>query len=115
MDNMDNIPKTAEQLGEAIARKVEPLEQKARETVAKVREESHNAVCCASDYVSKNPLSSLVGAVAFGVAIGCLIMSGRQAPTLQQRYVKEPLDQASDMLSKVSESLGSLASNLKFW
>ena len=112
---MDNTPETAAQFGESVARKLEPLEQKARETLATVREESKNAMCCASDYVRKNPLSSLVGAVAFGVAVGCLIMSGKPAPTLQQRYIKEPLDQASDVLSKVSENLGSLASNLKFW
>lgn len=68
-----------------------------------------------SDCIRKNPLSSVVGAAVFGLAVGCLIMSGRHTPTLQERYLDEPLGHANDLLSNVSENLARLAANLKFW
>lgn len=69
----------------------------------------------ASECIRKNPLSSVVGAVVFGLAVGVLIMSGRHAPNLQERFVEEPLEHANEVLSNVSENLSRLVANLKFW
>lgn len=106
--NTQSIEDSAGKLGD-------DLQKSARETAETVRTESNKALCCASEKIRNNPIPAVVGAMAFGIAIGCLIMSGRQTPTLQDRYIKAPLDDASAVLTKVSESLGSLASNLKFW
>ncbi len=69
----------------------------------------------ASECIRKNPLSSVVGAAVFGLAVGCLIMSGRHEATLQERFVEEPMDHANEVLSNVSENLSRLVANLKFW
>ncbi|KAB2638900.1 MAG: hypothetical protein DVB25_06775 [Verrucomicrobia bacterium] len=46
------------------------------------------------EYVHRNPVLVVAGALAFGAAIGCLLMMARQQPTTRQRYVDEPLDSA---------------------
>jgi ElaB/YqjD/DUF883 family membrane-anchored ribosome-binding protein len=109
---MDNIPKSAAQLGESISKKAESLEQAALDAAEALRRESQNAACCASAYIRKNPLPMVAGAFAFGIAVGYLIVSGRHTPTFRERYLREPLDHANEALS---DTFHRLAGNLKFW
>ena len=109
---MDKIAETTEQLGASIGKKVESLEQSAREAAATLRSESQNAANCATDYIRKNPLPVVAGAFAFGIAVGYLIVSSRHTPTYQERYLREPFDHANDALSN---TFNRLAGNLKFW
>jgi len=109
---MENITKTAEQLGESIHKKLESLEKTALDAAATLRTESHNAACCASGYLHKNPLPIVTGAFAFGIALGYLIASNSRIPTLQERYLSEPLHHANDALTSTFHRL---AGNLKFW
>jgi hypothetical protein len=109
---MDNIAETTDQLGASIDKKVESLEQRAREAAATVRCEAENAASCANDCIRKNPLPVVAGAFAFGVAVGYLIVTTRHTPTFQERYFREPLDHANDALSNTFHRL---AGNLKFW
>jgi ElaB/YqjD/DUF883 family membrane-anchored ribosome-binding protein len=109
---MENITKTAEQLGEAIHKKVESLEKTALDAAATLRTESHHAASCASEYLHKNPLPIATGAFACGIALGYLIASNRHVPTFQERYLSEPLHHASDGLTSTFHRL---AGNLKFW
>jgi len=44
------------------------------------------------EYVRQNPVLAVVGAVAFGAAIGCMLMIARRQPTFRERYVDERLD-----------------------
>ncbi len=85
------------------------------ETIPNEVSEPVDVLAHASDCIRKNPLSSVVGAAVFGLAVGCLIMSGRHEPTLQERFVGEPLEHANDVLSNISENLSRLVANLKFW
>lgn len=103
------------ELSAGAARAAEQFSQKAAEVCESLRSESENLLSCASEQIRKNPLPIVIGAVAFGVAVGCLIMSGRDAPTFQERYVDEPLDQAGDLLTTLSDTVGRFISNLKFW
>lgn len=109
---MDTIAETTEPLGASIGKKVESLEQSAREAAATWRSESQSAASCATDYIRKNPLPIVAGAFAFGIAVGYLIVAGRHTPTFQERYLRDPLDHANEALS---HTFNRLAGNLKFW
>ena len=112
---MNTINQEGGQIEDDIERVSEPLADAARDLCQSICKESKNALCCASEQIKKNPVPIVVGAVAFGIAVGCLIMSGRHTPTFQERYVDEPLDQAGDVVSNISESIGRMIANLKFW
>ncbi len=85
------------------------------ETITDEASEPIDVLEITNDCIRKNPLASVMGAAVFGIAIGCLIMSGRHTPTMQERYVEEPLENANELLSNVSENLTRLVANLKFW
>lgn len=43
------------------------------------------------EYVRRNPVPVVLGAVAFGAALGCMVMMARRKPTFGERYDDEPL------------------------
>lgn len=94
---------------------VRQTEQAIREASAKasrvVCEKSSEAMDCATESIRRHPVSSVAGALVFGIAVGVLIASGRSSPTFCERYLHNPLDHASDAIS----SLGRNSRNLKFW
>lgn len=53
---------------------------KAEETLAISRE-----------YVRRNPVPVILGAIAFGAAVGYMVMMTRQKPTFGERYAEEPM------------------------
>jgi ElaB/YqjD/DUF883 family membrane-anchored ribosome-binding protein len=110
--NTDNITQNVDQLGQEFQQARQTVENAADEAVRSVRTNAESALCCASESIRKNPIPIVVGAAAFGVAIGCLIMSGRHTPNFQERYLTEPLDHAGDALTN---SWGKLIGNIKFW
>jgi len=105
------------------------------------------------EYVRQNPVPVVLGAIAFGAALGYMLIMARRKPTFSERYVDEPLvsvreailtalapvtqrvhagyDSARDGAGKlldrvhrsnagrnadsVSEQIGRVGSNLKFW
>jgi len=50
-----------------------------------------DTLATSKDYVRRNPVPVVLGAIAFGAAIGYLIMSTRRKPTFSEQYVEEPL------------------------
>ncbi len=46
------------------------------------------------EFVRRNPLPVVLGALAFGAALGYLLMPGRRTPSLAHRLLDEPLDHA---------------------
>ncbi len=44
------------------------------------------------EYVRRNPIPVALGAIAFGAAVGYLLVTARRKPTFSERYVDEPLD-----------------------
>lgn len=110
--NIESITQNAGQLGEILDRTCQPISKASAEAYESVRQEAGALFSCASAQIRKNPVPVVLGAVAFGVAVGCLLMSGRHTPTFQERYVNEPLDQATDT---ISAALNRLYGNLKFW
>jgi len=55
---------------------------------------AEDTLATSKEYVRQNPVFVVVGALAFGAAIGCMLMMARRQPTIRQRYVDEPLDSA---------------------
>lgn len=109
---LESISKNAGQLGEILDRTGQPIRQATTEASHAISNEAMQVLSSASERIRKNPVPIVVGAVAFGIAIGCLIMSGRHQATFQERYVDEPLGQATDA---ICSTVGRLLENLKFW
>ncbi len=51
------------------------------------------------EYVRQNPVPVVLGALAFGAALGYMVvMARREEPTFRERYVDEPLHSARDAI-----------------
>ncbi len=59
---------------------------------------AEDTLTASKEYVRQNPVLVVVGAIAFGAAIGCMLMMARRQPTLRERYVAEPLDSAREAI-----------------
>jgi hypothetical protein len=79
-----------------------------------IRSETEKVVARASDLIRKKPLPVVAGAVAFGVALGCLIMAERSHES-GESFVADSVDDARETISNISDSLGRILSTLKFW
>lgn len=59
---------------------------------------AEDTLAASKAYVRENPVLVVVGALAFGAAIGCMLMLARRQPTLRERYVDEPLGSVREAL-----------------
>ncbi|QTN32886.1 hypothetical protein HZ994_11300 [Akkermansiaceae bacterium] len=50
-----------------------------------------DTLAISKDYVRRNPLPVVLGAVAHGAAIGYILLSSRRKPTFGERFADEPL------------------------
>lgn len=103
---------TSKTIASEAEKAAETISRKSKEACCAVSQEASDLFACANDTIRKNPIPAVAGAFAFGLAVGCLIMSGRSSETLEDRYVHEPLDLAADA---ISNTLNRLRRNLKFW
>lgn len=112
-----------------------------------------DTLATSKEYVSRNPVLVVLGAIAIGATIGYMILSARRKPTFSEQYEKAPLgavreailtvltpvwqrvhggyDSARDGVGKamnrvnraksgpstdsLSDRIGRIGSNLKFW
>lgn len=75
----------------------------ATETYQSVAMKAEETLATSKEYVRRNPVPVVLGAVAFGVALGYLLMMARRKPTFGERYADEPLVAVRDAI------LGTLA------
>lgn len=74
----------------------------AKETYQTVRAKADETAARTGEYVRQHPMPSLLGAIAFGAALGYLLATVRRdEPTFRERYVDEPLDTARDAIFAV--------------
>ena len=106
---------TTAKLGDILDSSGAPIRQVSRQTLDIIRTETDQLVTCANEKIRRNPLPSVLGALAVGVAIGCLIGSSRSHSSSQERLIEEPLDLANHIGESVKNSLAQLYTNLKFW
>lgn len=64
---------------------------KARALYQSAAERADESLTASKEYVCRNPVPAVLGAFAFGAAIGCLLMLARRKPTFSERYADEPL------------------------
>lgn len=110
--SQDPLSHRAEEIGDSFSHLLKPVEASAESTCQAFRKEADHLISSASDKIRSNPLPAVAGAFAFGIAVGCLIMSGRQSGTHDSFDLREPLADAGDALTK---SLRAVYDNLKFW
>jgi ElaB/YqjD/DUF883 family membrane-anchored ribosome-binding protein len=108
----ETITEPAEQLSETLDRTGKIIREKSALACDAMAKEASHLATCASERIRENPLPAVLGAVGIGLAIGMLIMSGRQSNNYQQALVQEPLEHAGEA---VRNSLGQLYNSVKFW
>lgn len=108
----ETISHTASQVSETLDRTGEVLRQKSAAACEAMSKEANHLATCASQRIRENPLPAVLGAVGIGVAIGLLIMSGRQSTNYQETLVQDPLEHAGDALRS---GLAQLYKGVKFW
>ncbi len=59
---------------------------------------AEDSLATAKEYVRQNPVLVVAGALAFGAAIGCMLMMARRQPTFRERYVDVPLDSVREAI-----------------
>jgi ElaB/YqjD/DUF883 family membrane-anchored ribosome-binding protein len=52
---------------------------------------AEDTLATSKEYVRRNPVPVVLGAVAFGVAVGYMLMMARRKPTFSERYADEPM------------------------
>ncbi len=108
----DSITQRAEELGENFTSLLQPIEKAAESTCCSIRKEAEQMMSHANQKIRSNPLSAVVGGIAFGIAIGYIIKSCCQSSPRHPFDMREPLADAGDALSS---SLRSAYKNVKFW
>ena len=79
----------------AVSQAVDSARQSTQAVTARVE----HSVVRAQEYVKKNPLAIVLGAVTFGVAIGCAIaLARRDPPSLRERFADDPMQATRDTL-----------------
>lgn len=69
----------------------QPLSRKIDDTVSRTK-----------DYVRQNPVPVILGALAFGAALGyTIVMARREEPTFRERFADEPLQTAREAIYAV--------------
>ena len=90
-----DITDAVEDIGEDIADAGKSTAQyaadKARALYQSAAERAEESLTTSKEYVCRNPLPVVLGAFAFGAALGCLLIMARRKPTFSERYADEPL------------------------
>ena len=73
---------------------VDVTKEAARDMYQSAAHKAEDTLATSKEYARQNPVLVVVGALAFGAAIGCMLMMARRQHTTRQRYVDEPLDSA---------------------
>jgi ElaB/YqjD/DUF883 family membrane-anchored ribosome-binding protein len=63
----------------------------AKDIYQSVALKAEDTLATSREFVRRNPIPVVLGAIAFGVAIGYVMMSARRKPTFRGQYVDEPL------------------------
>lgn len=85
-------------VGDAAGDVTDAAKDAARHAADTAKEMYHSAALKAGDalttskeYVSRNPVPVVLGAIAVGAAIGYMLMTPRRKPTFSERYADDPL------------------------
>lgn len=106
----DTASEAADRAGAATHELTDATKDAARRVADTAKEFYHlsavkaeETLAVSKEYVRRNPVPVLLGAVAVGAAIGYLVMTSRRKPTFGERYAEEPMVAVRDAI------LGALA------
>jgi hypothetical protein len=85
------------------------IPQKAEQTWNAAKTGIADGFCEGKALVRSNPLLTVLGALAAGVVLGCLV-SHRDKPTRRERYIDEPLEDLQALARTLSERAARQAS-----
>ncbi len=92
---------------ESAAGAMHKMTDAAKETYQTVSAKVDDAVVRGREYVREKPVHVLLGALAFGAAIGCVVMMTRRKPaTLRERFAGDPVGTAREILRETFGSVG---------
>ena len=113
--NVNQLEESAEEQAEKVKNQVAGSVECARSMAEGVRVRSCDCLASARGEFRSHPISYMAGALLFGFAVGCVVMSGRHPVSRQQRFLDKSMDHANDFVSNAHDKFSHAASNLKFW
>ena len=98
----DAVKDIAQRATDATKEAAQHASDAAKEICHTVSVKAEDAMVRTKEYVRENPVPALLGALAFGAALGYMIvMTRRHEPTFRERYVNEPLHTAREAIYAV--------------
>jgi ElaB/YqjD/DUF883 family membrane-anchored ribosome-binding protein len=91
-EGMERTKQYAQQAVDATKDAAQRATDTAKDMYQSVERKAEDTLATSKEYVRRNPVLAVVGALACGAAIGCLLMMTRRQPTFRERYVDEPLE-----------------------
>lgn len=101
-----NATDTARDIYQTAKAKAGDLYETARAKTQGMREQMDHTAERTNQYVKEHPMSSVLGAIAFGAGLGCAITIALRRPPeeiMRRRYVEEPLDSVRDAVYSALE------------
>ncbi len=94
-DAARNLAGTVEDVAGDVADATRDAANRATETAKEMYQSAAlragDALATSENYVRRNPVPVVLGAIAFGAALGYLLLAPRRKPTFSERYSDEPL------------------------
>jgi ElaB/YqjD/DUF883 family membrane-anchored ribosome-binding protein len=85
------IEDIAKETSRTLSSKVEEGVERTKECAQHAVDATRYTLETSKEFVRRNPVPVVLGAVAFGVAIGYMLVMARRKPAFGERYVDEPL------------------------
>jgi ElaB/YqjD/DUF883 family membrane-anchored ribosome-binding protein len=90
-EDVDSTKGHAQQVTDAIRDTANRATDVAKDIYQSAALKTGDALATSKEYVRRNPVPVVIGAIAFGAALGYLLVMARRKPTFGERYVDEPL------------------------
>jgi ElaB/YqjD/DUF883 family membrane-anchored ribosome-binding protein len=97
-DLTDEVEDIAGDVSDAAKDAAKRLTDSAKDVYQSAARKAGDTMETSRDFVGRNPVSVVFGAIAFGAAIGVVLFLARRKPTLRERYVDDPLLALRDAL-----------------
>jgi hypothetical protein len=86
-----SIEETAKDVSNLTAEAAHCVARTAKDIYQSTARQAGDKLAVSKEYVRRNPVPVVVGAIALGVAIGYVLMFARRKPSFGERYADEPL------------------------
>lgn len=99
---INQLPEAAEDTAQKAIHVTNDAAHRATETAKEIFQSAalraEDTLATSKDYLRRNPVPVVLGAIAIGAAIGYILMSARRKPTFGERFADVPLTSVRDAL-----------------